>query len=54
MHDLSLLSLDILAPCWVIEERYPSFNNAATDDKIHTYTTASHIASLEHDAITTQ
>ncbi|UJR17079.1 hypothetical protein I4U23_003976 [Adineta vaga] len=53
-HDLSLLSWNILAPCWVPREWYPSMYDLAADDKTRLPLIIEHIRSLNHDIVLLQ
>jgi endonuclease/exonuclease/phosphatase family metal-dependent hydrolase len=48
-HDVSLLSWNILAPCWVKREWYPALYDTAADHRTRINKIASHISSLGHD-----
>jgi endonuclease/exonuclease/phosphatase family metal-dependent hydrolase len=53
-HDLSLLSWNILAPCWVLKEWYPSLYDLADDDQTRLKLIVAHIHSLGHDIVIIQ
>lgn len=50
-HDLSLLSWNILAPCWVFKQWYPSLYDAAADEQSRLPLIIEHIRSLAHDVV---
>ena len=50
-YDLSLLSWNILAPCWVNQEWYPSLYDAAADYKTRLEMISDRIFSLGHDVV---
>jgi endonuclease/exonuclease/phosphatase family metal-dependent hydrolase len=53
-HDVSLLSWNILAPCWVNREWYPTLYDVAADHQTRINTITAHISSLGHDVIMIQ
>jgi len=53
-HDLSLLSWNILAPCWVFKEWYPSQYDLAADDQTRLKLIIAHIRSLGCDIVLIQ
>ncbi|CAF4450474.1 unnamed protein product, partial [Rotaria magnacalcarata] len=53
-HDLSLLSWNTLAPCWVLKEWYPSLYDLAVDDQTRVELIIAHIRSLDHDIVVIQ
>jgi mRNA deadenylase 3'-5' endonuclease subunit Ccr4 len=53
-HDLSLLSWNILAPCWVNKEWYPVYYEAAANHQSRLDTITARIASLAHDVVMIQ
>jgi endonuclease/exonuclease/phosphatase family metal-dependent hydrolase len=53
-YDMSLLSWNILAPCWVNKEWYPLLYEPAADDQTRLNTIAARIASLGHDVVMIQ
>src|SRR5438094_10454330 len=53
-HDLSLLSWNILAPCWVLKEWYPSLYDLAADNETRLKLIIEHIRSLGHDIVMLQ
>ncbi|UJR07163.1 hypothetical protein I4U23_011451 [Adineta vaga] len=50
-HDLSLLSWNILAPCWILKEWYPSMYDLAADNRTRLELVISHIKTLAHDIV---
>ena len=50
-HDLSLMSWNILAPCWVAKEWYPVLYDLAADHPTRLSTIISHILSLHCDVV---
>ena len=52
--DLSLMSWNILAPCWVRKEWYPSLYETASDHETRLSSIVSHISSGGHDMIILQ
>ncbi|CAF1140358.1 unnamed protein product [Adineta ricciae] len=53
-HDLSLLSWNILAPCWVPREWYPSTYDLAADERTRLPLIVDHIRSLNRDIVMLQ
>ena len=53
-HDLSLLSWNILAPCWVLKEWYPSLYDLAADNQTRLELIVAHIRSINHDVVMIQ
>lgn len=53
-YDLSLLSWNILAPCWVFKKWYPSLYDLAADDQKRLELILSHIRSLDRDIVMIQ
>jgi endonuclease/exonuclease/phosphatase family metal-dependent hydrolase len=53
-HDLSLMSWNILAPCWVKNDWYPTLFTVASDYHTRLSTIVSYISSCQHDVITLQ
>jgi len=53
-HDLSLLSWNILAPCYVFKEWYPSQYDLAADDQTRLKLIIPHIRSLSFDIVIIQ
>ena len=50
-HDLSLMSWNILAPCWVKKEWYPVLYDLTVDYQTRLSTIISHISSLHCDVV---
>jgi endonuclease/exonuclease/phosphatase family metal-dependent hydrolase len=53
-HDLSVLSWNILAPCWIYKEWYPTLFDLAADEQSRLKLIIEHIQSFNHDIIMIQ
>ena len=51
LPDLSLLSWNILAPCWVLKQWYPSLYDLAADEEPRLALIIEHIRSLRRDIV---